>query len=79
MNYIEKKFIYYTECQLATLESLKGRKATSQSDLRRQQKIADDMVECLSAIDGLQPEDLRGCPRVSDMVEARFPAQRDSK
>lgn len=44
LAWLEKRFIYFTECQLATLERLRMRKSTSQSDLRRHSEIADGMV-----------------------------------
>lgn len=42
---LESKFIYYTECQLATLEALKLKKRTPKCDLQRQQNICDGMME----------------------------------
>ncbi len=41
----EQALAYYTECQLATVETLRSRKRVSQSELSRHQKIADGMVE----------------------------------
>jgi hypothetical protein len=41
---IQEAFAYYTECQLATVEKLRSVKKTAQSELRRQQNIADGMV-----------------------------------
>lgn len=38
------EFAYATECQLATLEYVKGLTRTPQSALRRQEKIASRMV-----------------------------------
>lgn len=43
MTYLELKFCYYTECQLATLATLQFRKSTSKSELKRQQDIANGM------------------------------------
>lgn len=47
---LEGKFIYYTECQLATLEALKLVKRTSKFELRRQQSIADGMMDIVREI-----------------------------
>ena len=73
MTYLERKFIYYTECQLATLESLRARKSTSQSELKRQTAIADGMVGCLSTIEDLKEDDFRGAPRTRDAMHAKHP------
>ena len=49
MMYIERQFLYYTECQFATLETLQMRKSSSQSDIRRQADICNGMLQqCLS-------------------------------
>ncbi len=58
-------FLYYTECQLATVEQLEGRKSASKANLRRQRDIASGMVEaCKNQI--ISGNLLRriGCPRL---------------
>jgi hypothetical protein len=78
MTYIERKFIYYTECQLATLEQLTCRKSSSQSDIRRQKSIADGMLRCLIAIDNLDTDEMRGelmaVPRVKEWLASESDA-----
>ena len=73
MNYLEKKFIFYTECQLATLESLPKR--TSKSERKRHQGIADGMMEVVSGID-LNGYRVDFAPRVSTLLRTRSQAQR---
>lgn len=55
LTYIEKKFLYYTECQLATLEGLRGIKRTPKCELKRQESIANGMVEVSRSILGDPP------------------------
>lgn len=39
--------VYFTDCQIATLDMVAGRKGTSKSDLKRQYSIASRMLkEC---------------------------------
>lgn len=42
---LEKKFVYFTECQLATLEDLRERKKFPKYELERHESIADKMLE----------------------------------
>ena len=62
---------HFTECQLATLEGLPAR--TSARARRRQQQIADEMVETCRAL-GIRPaERWRGepnTPRLRKLLEA---------
>jgi len=81
-----QKFLYYTEVQLATLESLELRAGTAKSDLRRQRAIADDMMAVLVEA-GPQWRPLNsGAPRVEEWLkrkaqatQERFLALDDSK
>jgi hypothetical protein len=68
MGTLEGRFLYYTECQLATLEGLKmKKKKTSKSELRRQQSIADGM---LIVVKGFCSEvDIHSCPRVKELLK----------
>lgn len=77
MTYLEKKFLYYTECQLATLEYFKGRKSMSKSEINRHEKIAQGMSEiCESIMHDLPPDmslhekrmQLRECPRLAGIL-----------
>lgn len=52
---------WLTETALATLEGLKGRKSTSQYELRRQSQICDDAVRHCREL-GVTPRGLSGAP-----------------
>ena len=59
---LESEFRYYTECQLATLESLRGRKSTAKSELKRQEQIAAGMVAvCRNQKRAAELEERRAC------------------
>ena len=66
------RLMYFTECQLATVEYLKGRSRTPKGRLRRQESIGDKMIEeCL--LQGLKREDAQAskCPRVAEKLPTR--------
>lgn len=42
---IEEAFVYYTDCQMATLSYLTMVKRTSKSELKRQQDIVNGMLD----------------------------------
>ena len=42
---LKEKFAYYTEVEMATLESAEMKKTTSKSDIKRHKKIVDDMID----------------------------------
>jgi hypothetical protein len=68
MQTLEGRFIYFAECQLATLEMLEMRKGTSKSDLRRQKSICDEMLEIVATI--AWTVDIHGCPRVMEFLKS---------
>ncbi len=50
---IEGRFAYFAECNLATLEMLKAKKSSAQSEISRQQSICDGMVDVLRMTKGM--------------------------
>jgi hypothetical protein len=59
-----------TECQLATLEGLKGRKSASKSDIRRHASIAAKLVFNCKDLN-VPPKGFLGrpCPRLAEYLE----------
>jgi hypothetical protein len=43
---VEQALVYYTECNLATLERLQALTRTSKWERQRQKNICDGMVQC---------------------------------
>lgn len=68
-------FAFYTECALATVEGLPKR--TSNSDRRRFQVIADDMVRhCrLFGAQPSRPYTAWGTPRLNELLRKAEPQQ----
>jgi len=66
---------WLTECQLATLEELRGKKRAPKGELKRQQEICDRAVQQCAEL-GLKPgvRGLRGfpCPRLDDGLHAQL-------
>lgn len=62
---LRDSFVYYTECQLATLESLAALTSPSKSELTRQSLIAEGMVLVCRRM-FINANEIRqlGCPRV---------------
>lgn len=44
LRWLTDRFGYYTECELATLERLRGLKSATKSELERHEKISKAMV-----------------------------------
>ena len=68
----EDAFIYYTECQLATVEFLEGLSRPSKSQVRRQKGIAEGMVRQCQIL-GYDPSHsdlhtVKTCTRVRDAL-----------
>ena len=76
MTFIESKFVYYTECNLATLEHLQMKKSSSKSEIKRQTDICNGMLNALGFIDGFDSEIARHlqCPRVAGIVKSAHAA-----
>lgn len=69
---LSEAFLYYTDCQVATVECLRSRKSTSQSALRRQISIAEGMLSCAQQYiaDGELADELtRIAARLADATE----------
>jgi hypothetical protein len=69
------KFAYFTECQLATVEHLRGLSRAAKHELKRHENIADHMVRVCAenCITGEQPNG-SGCPRLKKrLAEAKTP------
>lgn len=80
LTWLEREFLYYTECELATLEHLESMKRASRSDVKRHRIIANGMLGTCAIIFGSprMPEtaakwrlarELK-CPRVFERLEA---------
>lgn len=67
LEWLAGRFGYFTECELATLEELRGKKSASQRDLRRHQEIADGMVAVCREL-GDSCVGRRGTPRLSELL-----------
>lgn len=64
------KFVYYTECQFATLERLQNVKRTSGRELARQENIANGMLTACREGNVSKDDALRlRCPRVAERIE----------
>jgi hypothetical protein len=62
---IEAAFAYYTECNLATLSGLLGKKSSGRLEKERQQSICDGMVYHCKA-HGIDP---KGMPRLMGLMQ----------
>lgn len=69
----EEAFLYYTECQLATLVQMLTRKSTSAADKSRQRAIALGMLQHV-ADRGMAHENYGGLPRINQVLQP-YPAQ----
>lgn len=66
------RLLYFTECQLATVEDLNDRSRFPKGEKKRHENIADKMIdEC--HVQGLRREDAAAskCPRAADRLRPR--------
>jgi len=71
-NRLKERLMYFTECQLATVEDVRGRSRFPKRGVERHESIARQMVnEC--AIHGLTSDNagLAKCPRLFDELKKR--------
>jgi hypothetical protein len=66
LRYLQERFAYYTECQLATLERCKTLKSTPKSETHRHEKIANGMIDTCRA-GGVEP--YRDTPRLAARLQ----------
>ena len=68
-SHLRDSFLYYTECQLATVEGLEGRKSTTKLELKRHRLIANGMVEvCRQMLVSVNDLNRIGTPRLKDLL-----------
>lgn len=75
LNNLRESFLYFTECQLATVEFLESLKRPGQGQLKRQRHIAQGMVAACRALPGVTTLELHriSTPRLLKLL---FPSEK---